>query len=279
MKKSKITIGLAMFFVVVSFAASINAQTKSCPLDLNVLDYKEGTEAPEFPVENARATATNTTTKRVTRAALFEGMPRFAKLREGKYTITVTKAGYKRSIKQITIDCSGLDEDGSVTETIYLQKGSAKQTAKASINETRSYDVVRKGVIFMKGETINSTSTPLPNTQANKPEEEPPMELTKPSPSLVPGHVPSGGVLNSKARNLVVPEYPPAAKAVKASGTVIVQVIVDEQGNVVAATATSGHPLLRAAAVQAARESKFRPTLLDGQPVKVTGVIVYNFNP
>lgn len=89
----------------------------------------------------------------------------------------------------------------------------------------------------------------------------------------------SGGVLNGKATNLVKPPYPPAAKAVRASGAVNVQVTVDEQGNVISAAAVSGHPLLRASAVSAARQSKFSPTLLSGKPVKVTGVIVYNFVP
>jgi outer membrane biosynthesis protein TonB len=54
-------------------------------------------------------------------------------------------------------------------------------------------------------------------------------------------------------------------------------VLIDENGNVVAAHATSGHPLLAAAAVNAARSSKFTPTKLSGQPVKVNGVIIYNF--
>ena len=87
----------------------------------------------------------------------------------------------------------------------------------------------------------------------------------------------SGGVLNGKATNLVKPAYPPAAKAVRASGAVNVQVTVDEKGDVISASAISGHPLLRASAVSAARQSKFTPTLLSGKPVKVTGVVVYNF--
>lgn len=87
----------------------------------------------------------------------------------------------------------------------------------------------------------------------------------------------SGGILNGKATNLVKPPYPAAAKAVRASGAVNVQVTIDESGNVISATAVSGHPLLRAAAVEAARSSKFSPTMLSGQPVKVTGIIVYNF--
>jgi protein TonB len=89
----------------------------------------------------------------------------------------------------------------------------------------------------------------------------------------------SGGVLNGKATSLPKPPYPPAARAVRASGAVTVQVLIDESGSVVSATAVSGHPLLRAAAVQAARGARFSPTQLSGQPVKVSGVITYNFVP
>lgn len=87
----------------------------------------------------------------------------------------------------------------------------------------------------------------------------------------------SGGVLNAKAITLPKPPYPPAARAVKAAGTVVVQVTIDENGDVVSARAVSGHPLLQAAAVAAARSAKFSPTKLAGQPVKVTGVITYQF--
>lgn len=87
----------------------------------------------------------------------------------------------------------------------------------------------------------------------------------------------ASGVINGKAVSLPKPEYPAAALAVKASGAVNVQVMIDETGNVISAAAVSGHPLLQQTAVKAARQARFRPTLLSGQPVKITGVIVYNF--
>ncbi len=87
----------------------------------------------------------------------------------------------------------------------------------------------------------------------------------------------SGGVVNGKAVNLPAPAYPPAGKAVKASGTVNVQVTIDESGKVISASAISGHALLRANAEAAARQAKFSPTLFSGQAVKTTGIIVYNF--
>jgi len=100
-----------------------------------------------------------------------------------------------------------------------------------------------------------------------------------PPPKPKPTKPISGGVLNGKAVSLAKPPYPAAARAVRASGSVNVQVTIDESGSVISASATSGHPLLRAAAVDAARRSRFSPTTLSGQPVKVTGVIVYNFVP
>lgn len=89
----------------------------------------------------------------------------------------------------------------------------------------------------------------------------------------------SGGVLNVKATSLPKPTYPAAARAVRAIGSVSVQVVIDEGGNVISANAVSGHPLLRSASESAARESRFSPTLLCGQPVMVIGVITYNFVP
>lgn len=87
----------------------------------------------------------------------------------------------------------------------------------------------------------------------------------------------SGCIVNGKAKNLVKPSYPAAALAVRASGTVYVKVLIGEDGKIISAEAVSGHPLLRQAAVKAALESFFSPTLLDNMPVKVSGIITYNF--
>jgi periplasmic protein TonB len=113
------------------------------------------------------------------------------------------------------------------------------------------------------GETVAAAAPPPPPPP---PKKEPPKTI-------------SGGVLNGKATSLPKPPYPPAARAVRASGAVSVQVLISETGSVVSATAVSGHPLLRPAAVAAARGARFSPTLLSGQPVKVSGVITYNFVP
>ncbi len=86
-----------------------------------------------------------------------------------------------------------------------------------------------------------------------------------------------GGVVNGKAQNLVTPQYPSQARELRASGQVNVAVTIDENGNVISARAILGHVLLRSAAEKAARESKFNPTLVSGQTVKVKGTIIYSF--
>lgn len=87
----------------------------------------------------------------------------------------------------------------------------------------------------------------------------------------------SGGLLNGKAISLPAPEYPAQAKTEGASGTVVVRVIIDEQGNVASAEPVSGPVSLRQAAVNAAMQARFSPTLLVGEPVQVMGIITYNF--
>ena len=111
-------------------------------------------------------------------------------------------------------------------------------------------------------------------------------ELTKtpPPPPLVtkeaakpPARTVSAGVVNGRATSLPKPAYTAIARAGRAAGTVTVQVLIDEHGKVVSARAVSGHPLLLKESVQAAYQARFTPTKLSDQPVKVSGVITYNF--
>jgi TonB family protein len=97
------------------------------------------------------------------------------------------------------------------------------------------------------------------------------------SPTPSDGRTVTGGVLDAKAISKPQPPYPALAKAARAAGVVTVQVTVDETGHVVSATPVSGHPLLHAAAVEAAKQARFAPTVQDGEPVRVSGVLTYNF--
>jgi protein TonB len=141
---------------------------------------------------------------------------------------------------------------------------------------------VRRGVTTVIGTESSNAAAPISGpgngtgivagpTKVNIADEPPP---PPPPPPRAPI---SGGVLNGKAISLPKPAYPAIARAAHASGTVVVQVVIDENGSVISAHAVSGHPLLTAVAVAAARSARFSPTKLSGQPVKVTGVITYNF--
>lgn len=88
-----------------------------------------------------------------------------------------------------------------------------------------------------------------------------------------------GGLLNKKALSKPQPSYPDSAKAARAQGLVVVQITVDEAGRVIAAKVIRSPPnlSLARASEEAARKAIFAPTLLDGVPVKVTGITTYRF--
>ncbi|HYJ92830.1 MAG TPA: TonB family protein [Pyrinomonadaceae bacterium] len=128
------------------------------------------------------------------------------------------------------------------------------------------------GVTNNAGSSSGESTEPVKKDEGDAPPPPPPAK--KAPPKTI-----SGGVLNGKAVSLPKPAYPPAARAVRAAGAVQVQVLIDEEGRVVSATPAGGNPLLVPAAVAAARQARFSPTLLSGQPVKVSGIITYNFVP
>jgi TonB family protein len=88
----------------------------------------------------------------------------------------------------------------------------------------------------------------------------------------------ANNALQASAINRVDAVYPPQAIPARIFGTVSVEVAIDESGNVTSARALSGHPLLRDAAVDAARGWTFKPTILQGNPVKVLGMLTFTFN-
>ena len=105
-------------------------------------------------------------------------------------------------------------------------------------------------------------------------------EAVAPSPPTrnTTPNVMSAGVLTGRAIKLPKPAYPAAAQAVNAQGSVVVQLLINEDGSVASARALSGHPLLRAASEKAAALATFTPVLISGKAVKVTGVVTYNFS-
>ncbi len=93
----------------------------------------------------------------------------------------------------------------------------------------------------------------------------------------VPRVISRSVILNGDALFLPKPPYPPLAKQMGIQGRVSVQVLIDESGKVISARAVSGSAALVTAAQRAAFEARFSPTRLNDQPVKVSGIITYNF--
>ncbi|MDT7543045.1 MAG: periplasmic protein TonB [Acidobacteriota bacterium] len=87
------------------------------------------------------------------------------------------------------------------------------------------------------------------------------------------------GSLISRASQTVAPTYPAAARSARIGGKVTVYLLLDEKGEVAAVQRTEGNDLLRRAAEEAARRWRFRPTIINGQPVRVTGSLNFTFAP
>jgi protein TonB len=120
------------------------------------------------------------------------------------------------------------------------------------------------------GGVLGATPTAAPPPPPPTPEPEPAPAPDKPQPV-------STGVLLGNTIRQVQAAYPLLARKAQIQGVVEVRVIVNEQGSVVATEALNGHPLLRPSAIEAARQWKFRPTLLNGHPIKVAGVLRFIF--
>lgn len=101
---------------------------------------------------------------------------------------------------------------------------------------------------------------------------------TKPIDPGAPGLI-NGGVVNGKAISLPKPRFPAEGKAARAAGIVSVQILISEEGKVLNAQAVSGSPYFHAVSREAACNARFAATRLGGKPVKVKGLITYNFIP
>jgi TonB family protein len=127
------------------------------------------------------------------------------------------------------------------------------------------------GSADMPSSTVNDKGASLATDTKTK------RELTSHSSPKSSEMVISGGILTGEALKLPMPIYPKEARLANVAGVVSVEVMIDVTGKVISARAISGPMQLRQAAEQAAWQARFSPTLLSGQPLKVSGVIDYNF--
>lgn len=138
-----------------------------------------------------------------------------------------------------------------------------------TIISDRDFDAARAGGLIGPGRAGLAPPNP---TRVVVDVEPPPVAPPKPKPAVL-----SKGVITSEALSLPKPPYPQAAKALRIQGKVSIQVLIDETGRVLSARAIDGPPLLKQTAEKAAYQARFSPTRLGDQPVKVSGLITYNF--
>lgn len=192
-------------------------------------------------VKEMTATATSYETKKVYRAVSKNGMPFFSQLTKGGYEFSISKVGFKRSVGGIPVSCESKTE---ILEVL-ASKG----------DNDEIFDITRRLKTYV-GSVDSETSLKTKDLK----------EIAK-----------SQGILNFDAVYLEKPKYPGAPKYAKAAGVVIVEITVDEKGKVESVKAIKGNPLLYEAAEEAAKKAKFKPTLIDGKPVKISGKLIYNF--
>jgi protein TonB len=87
----------------------------------------------------------------------------------------------------------------------------------------------------------------------------------------------SSGVAAGNLINRVEPLYPPIAKSARIQGTVVLQAVISKNGNIEGLRAVSGHPMLVPAAIDAVSRWRYKPYLLNGEPVEVETTITVNF--
>lgn len=190
-----------------------------------------------------------------TAAADAAKLVKFAPIKEGEPELarSAVEFNFPSKIRDPLDSTSGGSDDNAVPVT-----GVVRDTNRYTMKGDISYNAANAPPPDYKG-SVNTSSGAAGNT--------------------VPGKALSGGVLNGKATSLPKPPYPPAARAVRASGAVSIQVLIDTNGEVFSAKAVSGHPLLRPAATVVACAARFTPTFLEDKPVRVSGIITYNFVP
>jgi TonB family protein len=150
--------------------------------------------------------------------------------------------------------------------------------------ESRTLVTVGSGTPPLSGSRLQSnwatdvTGIPAPPApQPKPPAKNEPVPEAKPQAAISGLNKVPEVVLQGMAIKKVNPIYPMVAKQVHAGGPVLVLVTIGEDGRVVEANIVSGHRLLRSAVLDAARQWVFTPTTVSGVPVRVQGILTFNF--
>jgi len=165
---------------------------------------------------------------------------------------------------------SRLDDPRNVPPNIGTESSQIPTMTDGAVLGHRNVDPPAPSRDGGNGNCLGCSSGPTTVTLTDKPPE--PAPVKPPTTERV-----ASKVLVSKAISLPQPPYPIMAKQTRTQGAVNVQILVSEEGKVLSAQVVSGNPMLSTAAKDAALRARFTPTILNGQPVKIQGVITYNF--
>lgn len=215
-----------------------------------VFRNKQGQEYLFIPYNSVMSAFADTQSRRPAAATVASAIP-------VPFGLNLPAAFIRKKYQYLTLQFS--DPDSHVAGITSFKLGNKQITDSVVATLAQRAGLIQRGDIFVRRrpqeeETARAVAIPV--------------NLDRPI---------NGGLLNGRATSLPEPVYPREAREAGASGTVNVQVLVDEQGNVVEAQAISGPPALQQAAVDAARQAKFTPVTIQGRPVKVKGTISYNF--
>jgi len=193
----------------------------------------------------------------------------------------VTNTSFKESAP---IQTPNRSTDALVRSTVSQQPTNQPPTYVPNSDQQRSNRVVPNQPVsqpVMQQPMNQPSNQPSSQSSAQKTVQMPAQQpATQPAATEAPK--PSGpvdvGSLLSYATKQTQPIYPPAARSMRSSGVVTVTVTIDEEGKVAQIESTSGPSLLQGAAKDAIKNWRFRPFMRDGQPVKATGFVSFNFS-
>lgn len=149
--------------------------------------------------------------------------------------------------------------------------------ASVPVENVRRDELAKPIVVQNAPKTDSTASVAKPNVNPNPPVQIPastPPESSEPKAAGGPLEV---GSLVAYATTKAAPVYPPTARSMRAAGVVKVEVMIDENGQVAEVQGSSGPVLLQSAAKDAVRKWRFKPFVRDGQPVRATGFVSFNF--
>jgi TonB family protein len=179
---------------------------------------------------------------------------------------------------QLALRRDALDQTALFRQPERLPDADLRKT-DAAVFESRP--LVTAGTPPMSGSSLksnwNTDVTGIPGPPPPMPKPTPKIDPPEPRPQEAGLNKVSEVVLQGMAIKKMNPVYPMVAKHVNAGGSVLVQVTIGEDGRVIDANIVSGHRLLRSAVLDAARQWVFTPTTVGGVPIRVQGILTFNF--